>query len=339
MEDCRELMTVTPSDGPVTAQGNGNDSIPFLPPVPGRILTAAKRGKLVVFIGAGVSCIAGSPDWDGFANGMLKKEAEKGNDHVLSFAELDQIKQLNPKIKLFIARNTGNLSPDDYREILEPNKLSHRMGINVYQNLHAISNQIITTNYDSWLDEPLPALEEGIEDEARYEPKTKKVFFKGEAISPSVLHEEAYVVHLHGSLIDPENMIMTTADYIKHYKREDKNPVPEFLEELFRERVVLFIGYGLNELEILEYVLSKKGDYEHNHFMLQGFYSHQRGLNKHLSEYYLNECGVELIPYNMDTKGYESLSDVLDDWASRIRPKTMLPLDRRIELEGWLDDG
>lgn len=251
-----------PDSEPLSDMGSGNDSVPFRPDVPDEILHAARRGRLVVFVGAGVSCLAGSPDWDGFANGMLNKEAKKGSKGVLTFSELDQIRHLNPKIKLFIARNTGNLSPNDYRDILEPNKLTDDLGISVYQDIHAISNQIVTTNYDTWLDEPLPnkmtVQASSLEKEAKHEPRSKKVFYKREEITPDILHEAFYVVHLHGSLEEPTSMIMTTADYIHHYKREDANPIPIFLEELFRERTVLFIGYGLNELEILEYILLKK---------------------------------------------------------------------------------
>ena len=59
-------------------------------------------------------------------------------------------------------------------------------------------------------------------------------------------------------------MILTTQDYIRHYANdrradgpEGENRVLTFLEFLFSEKNVLFIGYGLEELEILEYVIGK----------------------------------------------------------------------------------
>lgn len=72
--------------------------------------------------------------------------------------------------------------------------------------------------------------------------------------------------------------------------------------------------------------------------MLQGFYSHQSGLRKHLSQYFLDECAVELIPFSMDYKGYDALADVLNNWESSINPEPLLPLDRRIEAQRWLDE-
>jgi len=332
-------MTVSSGSESSSNEENGNDSIPFLPDVPEEILYAAQRGKLAVFVGAGVSCLAGSPDWNGFANGMLKKEVEKGSGANITNAELDQISHLNPKIKLFIARETGSLSSDDYKVVLEPNKLTHVLGISVYQDIHSISNQIVTTNYDTWLDSPLPAkveIPKSDQEEAKHEPSEKKVFYKSEEITPLILHENSYVVHLHGSLNEPDTMVMTTADYIQHYKREDSNPIPSFLDELFNNRTVLFVGYGLGELEILEFILSKKGS-SSRHFILQGYYSHQNWLSKHMGSYFNEECQVRLIPFNMDSKGYEALADVLNDWATQINPEPLLPLDKRMEAEEWLD--
>ena len=51
---------------------------------------AAKHGELVVFVGAGVSMLCGSPDWRGFASqvvgalekgGVLRECLNKSTDH------------------------------------------------------------------------------------------------------------------------------------------------------------------------------------------------------------------------------------------------------------------
>jgi hypothetical protein len=59
-------------------------------------------------------------------------------------------------------------------------------------------------------------------------------------------------------------MILTTQDYVRHYANDrlsgdaaKENRVLTFLEYLFANRTVLFVGYGLAELEILEYVILK----------------------------------------------------------------------------------
>ena len=47
---------------------------------------------------------------------------------------------------------------------------------------------------------------------------------------------------------------MTTPQYLTHY---EDNRVQEFLDELFERHTVLFVGYGLEEWEILERILRK----------------------------------------------------------------------------------
>jgi hypothetical protein len=126
-------------------------------------------------------------------------------------------------------------------------------------------------------------------------------------------------------------MIMTTQHYVRHYANdhraqgaEGENKVLSFLGFLFAEKNVLFVGYGLEELEILEYVIGKArlmsepGNTEMRHFLLQGFFSHEQELARSLSNYY-RECGIELIPFLRDQKDWDQLIDVLDEYA-RLAP-------------------
>ena len=130
--------------------------------------------------------------------------------------------------------------------------------------------------------------------------------------------------YLHGSLLDSEGMVLTTQDYVRHYANDRisgdpvlENRVLTFLENLFKQKTVLFIGYGLEELEILEYVILKarriraSDQIEAKHFLLQGFFSHEKDLMRSLKQYYLRECGIQLIPFLRDQRGWDQLLDVL----------------------------
>jgi hypothetical protein len=46
-------------------------SIPEVPPVPVELRTAAQLGRLVIFVGAGVSRLVGGPSWLEFADDLL----------------------------------------------------------------------------------------------------------------------------------------------------------------------------------------------------------------------------------------------------------------------------
>jgi len=151
-------------------------------------------------------------------------------------------------------------------------------------------------------------------------------------------------------------MLLTTSDYLRRYAGHrlvgsgvETNTYLTFLDELFRTKNILFIGYGLSELEILEYVVQKAKavtgakqansfpPQEPRHYLLQGFYSHEAGLLRSLKDYYLNECGIGLIPFLKDQKGWKQLIDVIGHLAKEIPGDKIVPSQRRLEMRGLLE--
>jgi hypothetical protein len=163
---------------------------------------------------------------------------------------------------------------------------------------------------------------------------------------PAELSRPNTVVHLHGSVVDPTNMVLTTKDYIERYANDHRtgdarleNRTLTFLEHLFGHHTVLFIGYGLEELEILEYVVRKarpqdKGaSNEPRHYLLHGFFSHETTLLRSMENYYLRECGIQLIPFLRDQKDWDQLLEVLEDFARRMPASAPLVLRQAQILE------
>src|SRR5262249_6387470 len=81
-----------------------NPEIAPIPDIPEAIREAAQLAKLVPFIGAGASKLAGCPDWDEFANGALRLFVDHGK---FSHAQLDQIKHLRPRIQALDCQSGG----------------------------------------------------------------------------------------------------------------------------------------------------------------------------------------------------------------------------------------
>src|SRR6185437_13077771 len=107
-------------------------------------------------------------------------------------------------------------------------------------------------------------------------------------------------------------------------------------------KTVLFVRYGLEDLEILEYVIQKarvaapSGPAEAKHFMLQGYFSHEAELMRSLTEYY-RQFGIQLLPFSRDQKNWTQLIDVLEEFA-RIMPATSpMNLEIQAEMEALLD--
>jgi hypothetical protein len=325
------------------------DLVP-LPEIPAGLRQAALVGKLIPFVGAGTSQLAGCPGWNDFANAALSQLIDKGK---FTHAQFDQIKHLSPRIKLSIAKTvaTGTKTPIDFDRILHSNpKSDHQKGRRLYKSLFALGSIFVTTNYDRWLDEqliePSPAATPAVSPVAPSPIVPIRSIYEVSNFLPAALTQPNTVVHLHGSVADPRGMVLTTHDYIRLYANDhrtgdatNENRTLTFLEHLFEHHTVLFVGYGLEELEILEYVILKArrqtgvASNEARHFLLQGFFSHETTVLRSMETYYLTECGIQLIPFLRDQKGWDQLLDVLENFAQRMPTSTPLALQQAQILE------
>jgi SIR2-like protein len=332
------------------------DQLLPIPPVPEGLREAAQRGILIPFIGAGVSRLAGCPSWAEFADAALRWLIFDGK---FTYSQLDQIRHLHPRVKLSLARTLAaeRNTVINFRALLHPKaRREHEKGCRLYRSLFALGKTFVTTNYDEWLDErlpePTPAAIPAVQPAPADTPPVKpiQVVHKVDELLPALLSEPNTVIHLHGSLRDPAGMILTTRDYMRHYANDRlladpqrENRVLTFLDFLFKEKTVLFIGYGLDELEILEYVILKAGrpvgttGRESRHYILQGFFSHEEALLRSLKSYYLSECDIQLIPFLRDDKDWDQLLDVLEEFARRIPASDPLILQKAQEMEDLLN--
>jgi hypothetical protein len=327
------------------------DELPLLPDVPDPLREAAQIGKLIPFVGAGASKLAGCPDWRKFADQCLQCFVDQGK---FSYAQLALTSSLHPRIRLSIAlalRDEHKLEIP-FADILHSvPRATHSNGRRLYSALAKLGNTFVTTNYDEWLDEdlapPSPTLTELASPAVL--PKPRTIYHKVSDLTAAHLNEPGTVLHLHGSLKDPAGMILTTPQYVSHYSNDRRtgsdpieNPVLTFLDDLFRNKVVLFVGYGLEELEILEYVMVKSAGLtvsgaEPRHFLLQGFFSHEVVLMRSLRMYY-RQCGVILIPFLKDSRDYDQLIEVLEKFATTIPASEPMIAQELLEMERLLDD-
>ncbi len=327
------------------------DRIPQLPNVPEELRLAARRGSLVPFIGAGVSQLAGCPGWNAFANGALKFFVEQGK---LTHAQYDQMSRLQSRIKLSLALDLERRysMPIDFTGLLKsPDNKS--FGEKAYYGLAQIGSTIITTNYDEWLDNPITE-KRGLtsRDSSSDLPYlVRKSIYIRDEIDVRALDQKNTVIHIHGSVKNRDSMILTTTHYLDRYashridggKADGENRFLTFLEQLFRLKSVLFVGYGLEELEILEYIVQKagqvkaeKGEAEPpHHFVVQGFFSHEIEIARSLEAYYL-QFGIGLLPFSRDERDWEQLVHVIEHLAREIPAHPTLPLQIQKEMEELL---
>ena len=303
------------------------DLLADIPAIPPELLDAAQRGQLVIFIGAGVSSLVGARSWTDFAEALLVDLAARG---LLSFGDLDQLRPLDARKKISVAidiYDANGITPD-FRTLLNAHVAADSVP-SVYTDLYSIGTSIVTTNYDEWLD-ALALRPIAPPENVTLGPADARTGPRPTALQPIVsiglqqltiekLARPGNVVHIHGSVTLPNTMILTARQYLDHYREE---VVLEFLEQLFGRYTVLFIGYGLEEDEILEHVLRKRSQSkERRHCRLFPCFSHQTLLTTHLASYSLNHCSTLLVQYSIDRRGHAQLADVISAWAAQLRPQ------------------
>jgi len=331
-----------------------SDEIPLYPPIPERLRLAAKQGTLIPFIGAGVSQLGGCPGWDEFANATLRFFVQKGK---LSHAQLDQLASLSARVKLAVALGLEQEHglPVKFDELLRPpDDQRKELGDRVYASLAKLASTFVTTNYDEWLDK-MPSelsIAPGSAASPASDPPNslRNVVYRPEDFDDEKLKTPNMVLHIHGSVRDRKSMVLTTADYLERYRSHrldgsvgQENPFLTFLEILFKLKNILFVGYSLGELEVLEYVVQKarqdrpRNNEEPRHYILQGFFSHQLELKKSLERYYRNECGIGLLAFSRDTQDWRQLLDVVEYLSKEIPAGPVLGLQERREMEELLN--
>lgn len=304
------------------------DELKTIPTIPEEILEAAKDGRLVLFVGAGASRMVGMPSWGELASEALNSLVEQG---YIDYAELYQLKILDPKKQLsiadFITQEHGHRL--DLSQYFKASKTS-----SIYSSLNSIKATCVTTNYDHELS-PL-SFDETSEQETKATASRKSGVEKLQAADLKV---PGTVIHLHGDMNNPDTMIVTTCDYLAHY---DEPKVQHFLSELFRDYVVVFIGYSLEESEILEHILRrsgvKKSDTERQRFLLLAFFKSQQSLYERLKVYYKKSFGVHLIGYARDKKDYQQLEDVIEQWAGKLKVRPPALVDDIEMMDRILND-
>jgi hypothetical protein len=331
------------------------DGILAIPIIPPGLKDAAQRGVLIPFVGAGVSVLAGCPTWAKLADGALRVCIEENK---FTYGQLAQIEHLTPRVKLSIARGLEiehgfNI---DYSRLIQPkvNDENREIGNRVYRSLGKLGTRFVTTNYDGWLDTEIPDVQRPINPPdappttTATAASTRRSIYKVNEFTPANLNLEKTVFHLHGSLAEPSGMVIATSDYIERYRNDRAEDDPErenrtltFLEHLFSTKTVLFVGYALEDLEIIEYVIQKartpqqRGQAEARHFMIQGYFAHQHELMRSLTQYY-RQCGIQLLPFMRDQKNWAQLIDVLENYAGVMPATSPLNLQIQAEMEALL---
>ncbi|MBU1044463.1 MAG: SIR2 family protein [Candidatus Omnitrophica bacterium] len=288
-----------------------------------KLIEAVEREDLIVFVGAGVSRLVGGPSWEKLAKEYLKhlylNKAINYSTHQYLYKEdtrklisiCREIEKINPKKPQFDINSVLN-NIDKSKEL--------QFCSDIYTHLCNFSSIFVTTNYDCYIDnEIVGKINLKKPQEEVQNPSSGPIIYHYEDIHSTSILKNKNVIHIHGSVNDPKKgrrYVLTIQDYFEAYDATT-SMLPKFLEEIFDTRTVLFIGYGLEEYEILEYMLKRKRDMRH--FMLYPVLKEEEAFF-HFQESYYAGLGVKLIKFNISKLGHRQLYYEVKELASKVGP-------------------
>lgn len=324
---------------PPTARKNATDLCwPNEISLPNEVRNAAAMGKLAFFIGNGISRLYGLPSWDELSTRMLKNLAANG---IIDHNKIDLLSRQSLKARISIAdhyykTNFGKDAPGlSYRAaLLRDLKDTHKGNKSAYSSLAKCGAKFITTNYDSLLAdalkrpasivEPIVASDskpdQASEEQISNSPiKTVQVFYDPYKFNEVELMSNKVVFHLHGSIEDENTIVASTLNYLKLYSDEN---IQTFLRRFFEKHVVVFLGYGLDELELLDLIIrtgrqASPTTQPNRFFLLLPLLSHETEILDQLEIYY-QQLNMKLLPFSRNRNDYESYSELLEVWSGEL---------------------
>lgn len=202
---------------------------------PRPLINAIRDREFVVFAGAGVSmgepaCL---PSFVALADRVAAEtgKSRKKEEREAVDAFLGRLEQSGPDVHTLAKRA---LSGGDGKEP-EPTEL-HRSLLRLFRNSEEV--RLVTTNFDDLFEKAVPA----VFDER-----------------PEVFHAPALplgndftgLVHVHGSVREPERMVLTDGDFGRAYLTEGW--ARRFVVDLFQAKTVLFVGFSHEDV-VLSYI-------------------------------------------------------------------------------------
>lgn len=290
-----------------------------------RIIPLLKNG-CCIFIGAGIPKLIGFPTWQEMARQMLKYtwknrasfaikpftsnekiELEKMMSRkelirVLTFCK-DRFKA-NDKLEDYYKKlnelfndeeKYKNIQNDGYAELLKLGKKSFFVQTNVDLSLEIYIKQ--SNSISVFVNTSLPTIN-----------------------NIPILS----VIYLHGIITDKNSLIFTRDEYDSFYQKN--NSFIDFLNGLFNNYDVVFLGYGLGDREILDTVVRTNS--QKLKMLALGKTETEKTKNRMFAEFLTNHYRIEVFEYDIEL-GHEKIIDFLKD----LNAKLMEPLSVTLPSE------
>lgn len=202
----------------------------------------AEQGKLVIFVGAGVSCnVDGMPSWNALIQNMAKAIDYSRCDtcrHRLESCENTCLLKddFSTDELLKVPQHVFNKDQELYYRILNESIPAVTADAPLSSAIFDINPaHIITTNYDQLLE------------------SSKNIFCEQYQVivyDKDLLNADKgkYIIKMHGDLSDASSIVLKEQDYLDYSQKHVL--IELFIKSLLTDHIVLFLGYSLNDYNI-----------------------------------------------------------------------------------------
>lgn len=272
-----------------------------------------QKEKVALFIGAGVSKLIGIPLWNELAIQAIEYLFQK--EHI-SYVESDRLRrESSPRSILSILHQTLDKESlkGFYTYAFKPN--SHKL--NPYDCIAKVKIPKISLNLDEELWKSMcsqstslhSSTEEEIEKvELKFPQRECEYFDKNTPIEKNRLYQ------IHGSIntLD-KHCIVTMENYLQSYYGSDIG-LNEFLQKLSHEYKLIFLGCGMDEMELLGPIVGGGK----RHIVTAGTFIGEKRYFEIQREYYEKNLKMEVHGFYLDFNGYDRLYMLIKSWMEKI---------------------
>ncbi len=262
--------------------------------LPTELTDAARKNKIVPFVGAGVSKKSDPshfPNWSQLLDGLVDLMLVKG---VATRKECADYKELVKSLKygLVAERVKATLTSTDFEGYLTDNfvvKDTSGLDLSLQQEILNLSaSYVITTNFDHLLDDAYAR-------KFRQAPTIYNYLEPGPILVGTTTPDNPAIYKIHGDIKDVHSVILCDNDYRKliHDRRAYENSITQ----TFNRFTILFIGFSLQDREVLHHLERIRFEQENvtrRHFALLP----KNELSDPEIRYFSESFGVEVVSYD-----------------------------------------
>lgn len=201
------------------------------------IRNAKEQGKLVVFVGAGVSKNSGLPSWEGLIHAFAESLGYKPQRIVSKTGKESNHFCSDEYLK--IPQHVYNNRPEEYTKLLEmhfgEDALHDKKPNNIHELIYDLSPaHIITTNYDSFIEKCV---------------SEKRLQYTVVSSDKELLEEgkssKRLILKMHGDYRDLKNIVLKEDDYLRY--EQEHILISTYIKSLLVNHTFLFVGYSIND--------------------------------------------------------------------------------------------